>query len=41
MSANENIRKRVDELVSKGAEKAEATVARVLKELSRVGERYG
>lgn len=37
LSTNVNIRARVDELVGKGAERAEATVERVLKELSRIG----
>lgn len=37
LSTNVNIEARVSELVSKGAEKAEATVERVLKELSRIG----
>lgn len=37
LKANESIAARVDELVGKGAEKAEATVERVLKELSRIG----
>lgn len=37
LKTNDNIAARVDELVSKGAEKAEATVVRVLQELSRLG----
>lgn len=37
LKANESIMKRVDELVSKGAEKAETSIARVLQELSRLG----
>lgn len=37
LSTNVNVEARVAELVNKGAEKAEATVERVLKELSRIG----
>ena len=37
LKANESIAARVDEIVGKGAERAEATVERVLKELSRIG----
>ena len=37
LKTNEDICARVEELVGKGAEKAEATVERVLKELSRLG----
>lgn len=37
LKAKESVVKRVEELVGKGAEKAEATVERVLKELSRIG----
>lgn len=37
LSTNVNIEARVAELVNKGAERAEATVERVLKELSHIG----
>lgn len=37
LSTNVNIEARVAELVHKGAEKAEATIERVLKELGRIG----
>lgn len=37
LSANVNISGRVAEIVSKGAERAEATVERVLQELARIG----
>jgi len=37
LKANESISSRVDEIVGRSAEKAEATVERVLKELSRIG----
>jgi phage terminase small subunit len=37
LSTNVNIEQRVAELVNKGAQKAETTVARVLQELSRIG----
>lgn len=37
LTAKDSIRARVDEIVGKGAERAEATVERVLKELSRIG----
>lgn len=37
LSTNVNVEARVAELVNKGAERAEATVERVLKELSRIG----
>lgn len=37
LKANESIAARVEEIVGKGAEKAEVTVERVLKELSRIG----
>lgn len=37
LNANESIRKRVDEIIGKGADKAAVTVARVLQELSRLG----
>lgn len=37
LKANENVRTRVDEIVGRGAVRAEATVERVLKELGRIG----
>ena len=37
LNANEHIRARVDEIVGRGAVKAEATVARVLEEMRRLG----
>lgn len=37
MNANESISKRVREILSKGAQRAEVTVERVLRELSRIG----
>lgn len=37
LKANESVAARVEELVGKGAERAEATVERVLTELSRIG----
>lgn len=37
LRSNENISKRVEEIVSRGAERAEVTVAKVMAELSRLG----